>query len=249
MGIFSDTTSCKSSSDSECSDEEKVRYLKAKYRGDPDNRYHVYGAMRGNSGPTDNINVGTSGGFHMNLVEEHVGKNTGGSSGSGIVGLIMSIGAILAMLLGLVWVGHKYRQFRRKERDVKRERMETRRRREERIEELTRDEDDFIVRVDSERRAARARRYDGARAMPCAADQAQAVRVARQLGEWGVTVNDPPRFNAVVPGYPGEDGYDVNHPVVSQRTQQAFGEGYACRQAQERREREEREEREEAAGQ
>jgi len=242
MGIFSDTTSCKSSSDSDCSDEEKVRYLKAKYRGDPDNRYHVYQARRGNLGPTDNINVGTSGGFHMNLVEEHVGKNTGGSSGSGVLGLIMSIGAILAMLLGLVWIGHKYRQFRRKERDVKRERMEMRRRREERMEELTRDEDDFIVRVDNERRAARAKRIDSMRAAPCGADQAQAVRTARQLEEWGVTFNDPPRIHAVAPSYPREDGYDVNHPVVSQRAQQAFGEGYACQQVQERREREEREE-------
>jgi len=248
MGIFSDTTSCHSSSDSDCSDSEKVRYLKAKYRGDPDHRYHVYQARRGNSGPTENINVGTSGGFHMNLVEEHVGKSQGGS-GSGVWGLIVSVGTVLAVLLGLVWIGHKYRQFRRKEKEVKHARMEARRRREEKIEEILRDDDDFMVRVDGERRAARAsRRYD-ARAAPSAADQAQAVQVARQLGEWGVTINGPPRVNAAVPCYPTEDGYAYNHPVVSQRAQQAFGEGYACRQEQERKEREEREEREEAAGQ
>jgi len=258
MGVFSDTTLCHSSSDSDCSDSEKVRYLKAKYRGDPDRRYHVYKQdVLKNAGPTDNINVGTSGGFHMNILEEHVGKNVDNSrsSGTGMVGLIITIGTIIATLLGLAWVVRRVRHCRREDKALKREKMEARRRREERIEEITRDEDDFIVKVDTNRRAAKAMRASKNRAGPCVEDQAQAIRVARQLEEWGVNIGQPSApaqergVMAMAPCYPGEDGYGNNSFAMSRRAQQAFGEGYACRQDQERREREEREEEERAAGQ
>jgi len=86
-------SSCKSSSDSDCSDAAKVRYLKRKYRDGP--ARHEESLARSE---TNNVES-TKGGFHMSLLENHgAGIATGGLMVFGVALLLAGAPLLKAYL-------------------------------------------------------------------------------------------------------------------------------------------------------
>jgi len=260
------SSSCLSTSDSDCSDEQRIRYLKAKYRGDNDPKYnHRFGGpARGGSVHQESLFRNDqqvsqhTGGTHWSLVEENIGE----SRGNGLWGTIALVGTGVAALWGGVWAWRKIRKYRAKDKAVREERMATRCRREARLEELTRDDDDYIVNLDPKAAAAQARRVRGTGATSAPMDRSEALRLARQMEQWGVKVYAPeaPSVNApvYVPPIIQEDGcaaqgtaaWRAGGAVVpvhaaTRGAEQAFTEGVAFAREQEERAREAREERRE----